>query len=303
MRHLFIINPAAGKYDRTEELKAEISKVMNAAGLSYEIAVTTGPMSAAELVRSAATDGDEPLRVYACGGDGTLNEVVCGAVGFGHVSVTHYPTGSGNDFIKIFGENSKRFFDLKQLLDCEYAELDLIKVNNRYCLNICSMGLDARIGTEMARYKRLPLVSGKGAYYISLIVNIIKGIHQPVHIEIDGQVFDDRFTLVCICNGRYYGGSFNPVPDAMPDDGLMDVLLVQKCSRLKVASVINVYASGCYRNLPDLITHYYCREVTVSYKHPGPINVDGELVTAETAVFRISGYKVNFFFPKGAYWR
>jgi len=301
MLHLFIINPAAGKQDRTAELREKISKVMDSNKLSYEIAVTTGPMSATKLVQDAAAV-KEPLYVYACGGDGTLNEVVCGAAGLPHVFVTHYPTGSGNDFIKIFGKDSKRFFDLNQLLDCDKAELDLIEVNGRCCINICSMGLDARIGTEISKYKRLPFVTGNGAYYISLLVNFVKGIHQPMRAEINGQVFEGRYTLACICNGRYYGGSFNPVPDAMPDDGMMDVLLVEKCSRFKVASLINIYAKGGYRELPELITHYRCREAVVSYLKPGPVNVDGELIVAEKAVFKVSDKKVNFFFPKGLSW-
>ena len=90
------------------------------------------------------------------------------------------------------------------------------------------MGFDARIGTEIGRYKRLPLVSGTGAYLLSTGVNFIRGIHEHYVVDVDGQHFDGNQTLMCIANGRYYGGSFNPVPDAEPDDGLLDVLLVRE---------------------------------------------------------------------------
>ncbi len=307
IQYLFIINPMAGKKDKTGELKVEISAVMESRGLPYKIAVTTGPMSAEQTVREAAVENLKTggqLKVIACGGDGTLNEVVCGVVGFENVSVSHYPTGSGNDFIKIFGSGNNRFHDLGSFFDSEEADFDLIELNGRYCVNICSVGLDARISSEMARYKNLPLLSGQGAYYASVAANIIKGIYKPMKIKIgDGEFMDGLFTLICACNGRYYGNSFNPVPEAMPDDGIIDVLLVNKCSRLKVATVINVYKRGGYAELPKLITHYRCRKLTVETPDEVPVNIDGETIRAKNINIKISDRKIRFFYPKGAGWK
>ena len=183
------------------------------------------PGDCTAITREAAASGEE-YRIYACGGDGTLNEVVCGAAGAANVAVTHWPCGSGNDFIKNFNE-PPAFFELSRLLDAEETLLDLIQVGEDYSLSICSMGIDARIGTEIQKYKRLPLVSGKGAYNLSTVVNLIKGIHRHYAVEINGETIDDRFTLICICNGRFYGGGYQPIPEARPDDGRLDVLLVK----------------------------------------------------------------------------
>ncbi|MCE6983484.1 lipid kinase, partial [Pseudomonas frederiksbergensis] len=87
--------------------------------------------------------------VYACGGDGTLNECVNGAVGHDNVAVTHFPCGTGNDFIKMFGEEKDRFFDLSDLVRGEVRPLDVMECCGRYAVNICSVGIDARIGTEV----------------------------------------------------------------------------------------------------------------------------------------------------------
>ena len=164
MRHVFLINPAAGKYDRTGEFTQTIRAACE--GLDYEILVSRAPGDCTHIAQAAASSG-EPVRLYACGGDGTLNEVVNGAAGHANAAVTHFPGGSGNDFIKIFSDPAA-FRSLPRLLDAEEATFDLIRCNGQnYAVNICSMGFDARIGTEIGRYKRLPLVSGTGAYLLS----------------------------------------------------------------------------------------------------------------------------------------
>ena len=149
MKHLFIINPAAGKYDHTKEYAQTVERVLRKYELEYEIALSTEPGDCEVIARRAAETGEE-LRFYACGGDGTLNEVVCGAAGFENVAITHFPGGSGNDFIKIFSE-TEPFHHLERLLDCEETRVDLIRCNGRYSVNILSMGLDARVGTEIAK--------------------------------------------------------------------------------------------------------------------------------------------------------
>ena len=302
MKHLFLINPAAGKFDHTEAFTNAIRAAFAGRREAFEIAVSQAPGHLTELAREACRAG-ESLRLYACGGDGTLNEVVNGAVDFPNAAVTHYPGGSGNDFIKLFSDPAA-FFDLERLLESEEAAFDLIRAGDRrYALNICSMGFDARIGTEIARYKRLPLVTGQGAYVLSAVVNTIRGIHQPFRVEVDGQECPggDR-TLICVANGRWYGGSFNPVPEAEPDDGLLDVLLVEPVSRLTVARVIGKYKQGRYRQYPRLIAHRRCRNLRVQSPRPTAVNVDGELLTETDITFSVAERKIRFFYPAGLQW-
>ena len=248
--------------------------------------------------RRAAESGEE-VRLYACGGDGTLNEVVNGAAGFANAAVTHFPGGSGNDAIKIFSEPAA-FTDLDRLLDAEEARLDLIRCNGMYALNILSIGLDARIGTDIARYKRLPFVTGKGAYILSTINNLFRGISQYYRVTLDdSETVEGRQTMICICNGRWYGGSFNPVPDAEPDDGLLDVLVVEKVSLLQVASVIGHYQKGRYAEYPELIRHARCRSLRIECAERSVVNVDGEAVYTTDAKIEVVPHAIRFFYPKG----
>ena len=297
MVHLFIINPAAGSKDRTAEYTQAIRSACESRGLTYRIAVSAGPGDCARLAREAAQSGEE-YRIYACGGDGTLNEVVAGAAGYDNAAVTVYSGGSGNDFVKIF-DDPKAFFDLDRLLDAEEAHFDLIDCNGNLALNICCVGLDARIGNDVANYKRIPLLHGFAAYAASTVINVIRGIAEHYVVEINGEVIDGEQTFVCMCNGRFYGGGFNPVPEADPTDGLMDVLVVKKVSRLQVAAIVGKYKDGRYKELSHVTTHYRTDRVRIRCDKSTAINLDGEIRFAEEALFRIADEKIRFFYPKG----
>ena len=125
MKHLFIINPAAGSRDQSEKYRKTIAEVCGARNLNYEIRVSEAPGQCREIARRAAESGEE-YRIYSCGGDGTLNEVVSGAAGFDNVAVTMFAGGSGNDFVRIFSE-TEPFKDLERLRDADDTVFDLIQ--------------------------------------------------------------------------------------------------------------------------------------------------------------------------------
>ena len=300
MKHLFLINPAAGKRDSTFDCSEEIHSLCKERGLDYRIRVSKKPGDLTAYAREAAETGEE-IRIYACGGDGTLNEVAAGAAGFPNAAVTVLSGGSGNDFVRLFSE-PEAFTRLERLLDPEEAVFDLIRCNDDYALNICSVGLDARIGTDVARYKRLPLLQGFRAYAVSTVVNVIRGIAEHYVVEINGERIDGEQTFVCVCNGRYYGGGFNPVPEADPADGLLEVLLVKKVSRAQVPLVIGKYKNGRYRELPELIRHFRTDHLRILCDRPTPINLDGELRQGQQIDISLADEKLRFFYPKGLSW-
>ena len=217
------------------------------------------------------------------------------------MAITVYSGGSGNDFVKLF-DDPKAFFDIERLLDAETATFDLIKCNDDYSLNICSVGLDARIGTDVQSYKRLPLLHGFRAYVASTVVNVFKRIAEHYVVHINGEVIDGEKTFVCCCNGRFYGGGFNPVPEADPSDGLMDVLLVDKVSLLQVPGIVGKYKNGQYKELPHLVRHVLTDRVRIVCDKPSPISLDGELRQAKEINMEIAKEKINFFYPKGLVW-
>ena len=296
MKHLFIINPTAGGKDRTEEVRALTAEIFTE-NEDYELYTTGYAGEAVAAVRAYAQSCDE-LRVYAVGGDGTLNECVNGAAGLPNVSVTCFPGGTGNDFVRMFGTEKDSFRDLEALVRGEVRPIDLIEVNGRYGINICSVGIDARIGARVHDYTKYPFIGGTKAYVCSLLANIWNGINQPMTINYGSRVLDGDIALVCACNGRYYGGGFNPVPDARPDDGMIDFIIVKDITLPKLPPLLMKYAKGRYKEIAEkYLVHYRGTELSLSSPQELCINIDGEEDRAHELTFRMVPGGLKFIFP------
>ena len=300
MRHEFIINPAAGK---KMHIRAAIEAIRAACArrdLRHTVTLTECAGDAVRIARSVVDAGEE-TRIYAVGGDGTLCEVVQVAAGAGHIAVTNLPAGTGNDFLKLFGEGHREaFWDLDALLtDFSQAALDVMDCNGRLGLDVVCAGVDARVAADVDRFKALPLVKGQGAYIMALAQNVLfKGVARPMTVHVDGQTWDRPTSILCICNGRHYGGGFMPVGDAMPDDGILDTLLVPQVSLPTFARLVGEYAKGKYADYPDLIeAHHTSGPICYEAAEPITTVVDGEVMRAKSFTVKLSDKKLNFFWP------
>ena len=298
MKHYFITNPVAGRYDCTEQIRGQAISAFSQQEDTFEIFTTSAPLEATKKVRSIAESG-ETARIYACGGDGTFNECVNGAAGYDNIALAPIPTGTGNDFCRMFGEQQKLYLDLPSLLNGTTHKIDLINVNGHYCSCIASVGIDARIGTHVHSYSHLPFCKGAGAYVVSAVVEILRGITRRMKFTCGDFTYNGKATLCCICNGRYYGGGFNPSPDAMPDDGILDIYFVRDMNLLQVATAIGKYAKGQADRFPQYITHLRGDSVTIEFAEEDVINADGESLYAKKAVFQLVPQALNLIIPKG----
>ena len=300
MKHLFLVNPKAGRADRSREVSEAAEALCRKLGEPWELIQSEYPGHITLLAKAAGETG-EPTRIYACGGDGTLNEAAAGAYGYENLSVTSYPLGSGNDFIKQFSK-PEAFRDLSLFSPVEERAIDLIEAGPRISVNICSMGFDARIGTAIDAYRRNPLLSGPRAYHASVVVNLLKGVSKPCRVELeDGSVVKGDLTLVCVCNGSWYGGSYHPVPEADIRDGILEVLVVKRVSRLTVAKVIGAYQKGRYADMPELISHFRARSLRILTPEEEPVNLDGELMLSRDLSLKVLPGALRFFAPEGAW--
>lgn len=298
MRHVFIVNPMAGKRDSVQKLLSRIREVYPQGG--YEVYATQAAGDAHRLAMEAI-EGREPVRLYACGGDGTLNEVVNAAAGCPTAAVTNVPVGTGNDFLRIFGpEGRRKFIDLAALREGPQAEFDLMDCNGLLGINTVCAGIDARVADDVGRFKRLPGVSGTGAYVLSLANQVSKGLTQPMRVDMGPIHYEGPTTILCVCNGRYYGGGFYPVPEAMPDDGVLDMLLIGRLTGPQFAKYVGKYATGKYRECPpSLVRSYHGEEVTFSSEEELVAVVDGESLRGHGFTVRRSERKISFFYPQG----
>ena len=281
MRHIFVINPVAGKMDPAQLLTPPIkAAAADHPEEEVEIYITKGVGDACAYVRNICETYEKPVRFYACGGDGTVNEVVNGMAGFAHAELGLIPCGSGNDFVKNYP--NRDFFNISAQLESKAHPIDLLRVNRAYSINITNIGLDSDAADYMTRFKRWPLVNGKMAYNLGLVYSVCLPIGHDMKITLnDGEtVLQDRYMLAVAANGQYYGGHFRCAPLASLDDGLIDVCLVKKISRLRIPSLLAVYENGCHvgdEKLKDIISYQKCRKMVIEADHPISLARDGEI--------------------------
>lgn len=279
-KHIFLVNPAAGRGNKQAALAAMCREVAMKYELDYEILVTEYPGHGIQLVRKAIEQsGGRRVRIYACGGDGTLNEAAQGAFGAWNATITQFPLGTGNDFVKMFGWQGTAFCLLDFIVTGREIKMDYMEANCGGAVNVMSVGVDARVAAGVGKYKKLHLPGEIAPYALSAVENVLRGMGESYQVEIDGVRYDGEYSLVFIGNGCYYGGGFRPVPSADPRDGLLDVLLVRKVSRLTAARVVVAYKRGLYKKYPQYITHVFAKQIAIRLKDGGQmcVNMDGEI--------------------------
>ena len=162
MRHIFIINPHAGKKDQTGRIYEMADRLRQRHGLDCQCLLTQRPGGAEEMARRLA-ESSEAVRIYACGGDGTVSEAANGMAGFPNAAMTCIPTGTGNDFLKNFGPDAAKFSDAENLWDGDVLPLDLIDCNGRLCLTIACSGIDARVAESVHELGNSPLLGASAS--------------------------------------------------------------------------------------------------------------------------------------------
>lgn len=302
MQTVFIINPIAGKSDATKHISKMVHKIFMNHKLegTYRIEVTTKPNDAKEIARKYAKSG-QPVTIVACGGDGTMNEVLNGVIGYENVTLGVYPIGTGNDFIKAFGDNAaSTFLDLEQLLLGRAIPMDVMDVNGTYSLNIINVGLDAMVAYNMPKFKRIPLIKGKSAYTASIGYSFFTSFHNKIRAEIDGTMLEhDDYTILVAANGRYYGGAYCAAPYAQLQDGELDFVTVPALSRASLLKLLPIYQKG--EHLQPKYKKYLqynkgkCMKLYAD--EPLPVCVDGEQIIVKDPVIQIHPKAIKFLIP------
>ena len=296
MRDVYIINPASGKTDNSVELAEQIHNVY---GDDVKVLITKGVGDAYNLARAEAETGDE-VRIFACGGDGTSFEVLNGIVGFKNAAIGVIPVGSANDFIKYFGLDAKEvFLDIEKQKNGSLMPIDIIKANDKYCMNQCCAGMDAHIADRMKNFKRLPGVSGPMAYNLALVRTVFGKIGITAKFSLDGKDFAEGDFLFGICaNAPVYGGGYVSAPTANVSDGLLDCVLIKKISRLRFPKLLPIYKRGEHIGL-DICKFDNCKQFEIKTQKPIPVSLDGEIVHSDYVKCEIVEKAVNFVVPLG----
>ena len=310
MRHIFVVNPCAGGRDHTGEIQRQIDGL----GIEAEVYVTRSAGDATRFVRERCQQSAEPLRFYACGGDGTLNEVADACVGNPMAEVACVPCGSGNDYIKCWPNLD--FGNMEALAAGNTVEVDTIRVRysdgtaagnaaslaERVCVNVLNFGFEAEVCRTMQRVRRWPLLGGPMAYTTGILHCLLHSRHNPCRITVDGTpLAEGDLLLASAAVGQYVGGGYRCAPRAMVDDGLLEVMAIDSLGIIPFARMIGTYRDGSHLEDPQIrkVLHYSRgKQVVFHSDRPFSMVVDGELLRGSHFEALCLPHSLRFVLPK-----
>lgn len=294
MKQYMVFNPVAGQGSKT------FPEGLEAMSKEYEVYITKEKGDCERFIREIGESGEE-ARIWIWGGDGTLHEGVNGAYAHPNLSLGVFPVGTGNDYVKNFS-NLSAFLDVDAQLHGKEISVDLIKVNDRVCINMLNIGLDCHVVVMAGKMKKLPFVSGFGAYILALIICFL-GAKREKLTFIQGGVSKKvgEFLLCTIGKGSFYGGGFQAAPYANLEDGYMDFGTIGAFGKLELLRLISSYQKGTYlhKNQNETkIGHKKIKKLTI--EGDALVSLDGEVTSFAKLDVEVIEKGLRFILPKGA---
>lgn len=309
-KYFFILNPVAGQ-GKAVNLEEKLYDIKEKLNIDLEVIFTkealAGEVIARDLARASSSDCI--TRIYGCGGDGTLNEIINGAFGYDNVEIGIIPTGTGNDYIRNFG-TTEDFLNLEKQIMGEAEKVDIIKYksfhrgyeNERYCINMINIGFDSQVVVTAKKLKKMPLIKGGMAYGLGAVLGIFEKKMADLIIDMDGEkIHDGKALLIAIGKGAYCGGGFKSLVKADIQDGLIDVGLVKACTRRDMLKLLSKYKKGTHLNtkVGNKIVYYdKVSNLNLETKDEDIyISVDGELSKVKRVELSVIKDGIKFINP------
>ncbi|MGZ8716078.1 MAG: diacylglycerol/lipid kinase family protein [Gaiellaceae bacterium] len=289
---VFLVNPASSN-GSTGKRWPELANRAAQLGLEGETLFSERPGHLIELAEHAARDGAE--LVVAVGGDGTLNETVNGLMRAGTAAeLAMIPLGTGMDFVRTY-EIPNRFEDaVRTALSGVTRTIDVGRVSyrtwdgqdaERYVANVGSVGMSAAVAQRANGMSKA--IGGKATFFYALVRVFLEWQNTMVRVELDGgDRREARMHDVIVANGRWHGGAMLLAPDAQPDDGLFDIVLIGDINKRDFVTTAPKIYKGTYLAHPK-VELLRARAVTVDAPKRLPIELDGEQVGTTPARFEI----------------
>ena len=295
-KYIFILNPTAGKH-RASEIKAKIVTKFEVSNKndSLIVAYTERPLHAKELARDfALLYGDESI-IYACGGDGTINEVANGIYGT-KSSLGVIPMGTGNDFVKSVYSARTPEKIIENLFNYKFETIDCASIDKRIFMNVTSLGFDTIVANKAKELVTKFKVLGKLSYFLAIFICLAGKNYSKMKYKMTGESEDGinslhegeiEFVLAAFANGKSYGGMFTPCPDALVKDGILDVCIAKRLSVVKILPLIPRYMKGTHINHPAVEMFKIRKAHIEGIGESLCINCDGESFIKESVDIEI----------------
>jgi len=261
MQHIFIVNPNARNAKKVGEKLEEYAKAKKNVKVYY----SKDEKDPEKILKNKPKD----TVVYSVGGDGTLNTVLNAVMKY-KMSLGIIPAGTGNDFFRMLESQ-----------DEDKIMVDVGKVNDRYFLNIASLGLDATIADNVSKMKKIGLPSFM-VYPASIVYTLFK--YKGANFKINEE--EQKQLLVAICNGKYYGNGISISPTSDIKDGNFDIYTCPYIGKIKTLKLISKLLKGKHMDDP-LITVTKTSSLHITSKEDLICNIDGEIVTGNDFAFSL----------------
>jgi diacylglycerol kinase (ATP) len=281
-----ILNPSSGRERAAEHFEVMSVRLRDRYD-AVEIAMTAGDGDAARAARVAIADGCST--VFAAGGDGTVNEVlngVAGADALDRTTIGIVPLGTGNDFAAALGIPAGVEPALDVLLQGRTLDVDLGEVNGRLFVNTSGGGFIAE--ASVAVTPQLKTIAGRLAYFIGGAQTLLEfdPVRATVALEPGGQRIGLGLYAFAVCNSRLIGGGRLIAPDAVIDDGLLDVCLIEAMSAIEFVALARKVADGDHVDDPR-VRYVQASSARFELEREVRVNTDGEVFTARRCEYRV----------------
>lgn len=275
-----VVNPVSGG-GKNMEVARKIEGMLGERGESCRFFATENAGDGDRQTRLALESGCDA--VVCIGGDGTLSEVVDAMANSGKLFYI-VPCGTGNDFARAFGLPLDPIKAFQSQLDGQETVIDCGSLNGRAFINVSGSGFDVEVLRKTEELKAV--YPGEQAYTKAVLAVLSSYKAFETEISLDGGAFKPvRCTIAEIANGRFFGGGMKVAPKASIQDGLFDVVLVDRVPRMMIPFLLPLFKLGLHVYLP--IAHvYHAKEVVLRAKGM-VVNIDGNLAEMDEAHYRM----------------
>ncbi|HVG24542.1 MAG TPA: diacylglycerol kinase family protein [Thermoanaerobaculia bacterium] len=286
--HLKLIyNPAAGR-GRARRHVRDVEELLRARGARVDCEPSTSPDDLVRIAAESSRAGYD--RVVVCGGDGTLNLAVR-EFDLARGTLALIPSGSGDDFAKVTGVPRDIRGAVDNVLQGRVAELDVAHANGLRYLGVAGLGFDSEVADYANRHVKF--LRGSAVYLYAILRVLPKFTPRRVHIRTDDGTRDEQIMFAAVGNTRQYGGGIRITPDARPDDGLLDLCIVHRTTRVELLKTLPKAYSGAHVKSP-FVEMGRGREYHFESEQPMAVYADGEPLTRTPVTFGVCGEKLRF---------
>lgn len=270
MYHI-IVNPTGGK-GKTLKALGKVEELLKKNGAQYTVHKTEYAGHATEIARELSKTPD--TKIIAMGGDGSFHEVLCGIENFDNVTLGLIACGSGNDFIKKSGHSTKIEEAVATILKDNPSYVDYMEMGKYRCLNVGGGGMDVDV---LLKYAQCKTLKGKAAYYYSLFYTLCHTRFHHLRITADGVTKDTSVFMIGVGNGGFIGGGIPICPNAVVDDGLLNVGYVSEMKKSKILFRLFKFLKGKHVGT-DWGGEYTAKKITIEALDDSRFELDGEII-------------------------